>query len=256
MKQFTFTAIALALLTQACKKPLDEMADYYPTVRTESVTLLPNGTVKVVGRILSEGDAPIDYAGICVDTVAKPDMLAGQAVAELNGDQFTVIYSGFDPYDTYYFRSWATNEHGYSYGNVLSLDSIAAVPVVPPCTSTNNTANIGTSTGTQTYYPIAAPEQYMGVWSFQANTNSNNITYRFGGSMSTGVYTTTTNTDPAPGQARISFVSGFYNAVLAAGSSVYMEQLSATSWRITVCQAPWSTGTSTFYFNTRFTVNS
>ena len=91
MKHFSLAAIALVLLTQSCKKPLDDMADYYPIVRTESVALLPNGTVKVVGRILTEGDAPIDYAGFCVDTVAKPDMLVGQAVAELNGDQFTVV---------------------------------------------------------------------------------------------------------------------------------------------------------------------
>jgi len=256
MKHITLTALAFAVLTQACKKPLDEMADYYPTVRTESVTLMPNGTVKVVGRILSEGDAPVEYVGFCADTTAKPEMLDGQAIAELNGDQFTAIYSGFDPYATYYFRSWATNEHGYSYGNVLSLDSIAAVPVEPPCMPANNTASIGTGTPAQTYYPIEAPEEYFNVWSFQANTNAHFITYRFGGGMGTGIYTTTTNTDPAPGYARISFVSGFYNAVLSAGSSVYMEQLSPTSWRITVCQAPWTTGSSTFYFNTRFTVNS
>jgi hypothetical protein len=256
MKHLAPLTLGLLLLATACKKPLEEMADYYPSVRTESVTLRPDGTVLVVDRLLSEWDAPFEYAGFCVDTTGRPEMLDAQAIATVSGDRFEAAYGGFDPYTTYYFRAWATNEHSYSYGNVLWLDSIAAVPVDPPCTPTNNTANLGTGTPAQTYYPIEAPEEYMNVWSFKANTSAHFFTYRFGGSMSTGIYTTTTSSDPAPGQARISFISGFSSGVLAAGSPVYMEQLTPTSWRITVCQAPWTSGSATFYFNTRFTVSA
>jgi hypothetical protein len=245
--------VAVWVLT-ACEKPLPDARAYYPTVITESVTPQPDGSVVAVGRISDQGHTAIVAAGFCVNTNPLPEMLDAQALANVDGDRFRVVYDGFSSTGTYYFRAWATNESGYSYGDVLSLTDIQAQPVVPPCTPPLGQASPGGGLMTQSYYPISAPTESMGDWVFEANTSAHFFDYRFGSALGTGIYTTTTSMSPAPGTVYISFVSGFTSGVLQAGHEVYVNELTPTSWQITICQAPWGSGP--YYLTTKFNVPS
>jgi len=256
MNKFHFVPLfALALI--ACEKPLDDVKDYYPRVTTESATVQPDGSVVVVGRVTYTGPTDIEAVGFCASTAPMPEMLESQALANLEGDRFTATYSGFATVGTYYFRSFATNGSGYSYGDVIAVSDIEAEPVVPTCTPALNSIAPGGGLLPETYYPssISSPEQTFDGWEITANSSAHNLTYLFGSALTTRIYTTTTSTDPAAGQVRISFFSGFTSAALYSGSPVYVNQLSPTQWEITVCLAPWG-ASSNQKLTTRFRVSS
>jgi hypothetical protein len=240
-------------LIYSCRKPLKDIQDYYPNLKTVSATVLPDGSVEVKGEIISEGAAPVEYWGFCAGTMPEPKMLDAQAIAD---NTFTVIYSGFSTNTKYYFRTWATNQYGYSYGNILYLDSISATPVTPPCTPPPNSVNIGGANPTENYITIGTPAFNMtsNTWDFQAQSNSNVVNFKFGENLKTKVFTTTTiSSSPGAGKVYISFSSGFISGVLNTGSLVYVNQINSTTWNVTICNALWTYNTSTFYFTTEFT---
>ena len=244
--------IALAILYSGCKKALLEVEDYFPKVRTETVTANPDGSVTVTGVIVSQGASPVDVAGFCSSGSPLPIMTDNQAIAQVSGDHFSVTYSGLAPYTTYYFRSWATNEHGYSYGDPLRIDSVMAVPVTPPFTPEMNTISPGGGLQEDYYYPLQAMEQNPGVYELRAQGGYISMRYYFGTPLQTGVYTTQNSVNPGPGQMKLVFYSGTITAGLNNGSPVYVNQLTPTSWEVTICYAPWSLGSGTAYFTTRF----
>lgn len=258
MKKLIFTLIALGviLLTNSCRKALKDVNDYFPKVKTISAVIQTDGSVKVTGEIESEGEAKnavIDMAGFCVSTNSEPKMLDMQRIATLDGTTFTFIYpvTEFSVDSSYYFRSWATNNYGYSYGDIIRVDSIIATPVVAPCTLTNNTVNIGGSTPTYSYYNVDAPDSYN---FFIASSGGPSVHFQFGSALTTGVFVTTTNSSPAFGEVHVSIYSGFIYGGLSSGSNVYVNKLSASSYEVQICNAPWvpSTGGSPINFNTRF----
>lgn len=234
----------------SCRKVQKDVYDYYPEVKTVSVTVLSNGSVEVTGELISEGAAPLEHAGFCVSTNPLPNMLEGQAFAD---NTFSAVYSGFSPGTKYYFRSWATNAYGYSYGNVISLDSVVVPNLTAPCTPTMNSINIGGGNPTQTYYNVDVPTYSSSGWDFQALSSSNTVNFRFGSELTTKIYTTTAATNPSSDQVRVNFYSGSLSGTLSAGSSVYVNQTGSNTWEITICSAPWTYSSSTFYLTTKFT---
>jgi hypothetical protein len=249
------TLLALALL--GCKKPLDDVRDYFPRVTTESASVQPDGSVVVVGRVTHTGPSEMVAVGFCASTSPVPEMLESQALATLSGDRFTATYTGFATTGTYYFRAFAVNGSGYAYGNVISLSDIEPEPVVPTCTPNLNAIAPGGGLFAETLFPstITSPQQGFSGWEVTGNSNAHNLTCLFGSALSTRIFTTTTSTSPGDGEARISFWSGFTSAVLYAGSPVYVNQLTPTQWEITICQAPWGASANQ-RLTTRFRVNA
>lgn len=261
MRQTTlFAILSLALLwmtAPSCNKALKDPMEYYPQVKTTSVTVQTDGTVLVQGDVISEGEGEIGYVGFCCGTMSVPEMLSRQLISSnFDGTHFTAVYSGFSVDSTYYFRSWATNGYGYSYGDVLSLDSIVAMPVTPPCTITMNTVNIGGSTPTESYDYVTQPAMSLGNWEFDAVANATTAEFTFGSALNTGIYTTTTSTDPGNGQVYVQFTNGSIGGVLSSGTSVYVNMISTGVFEVTICSAPWVYSSSTLTFKTRFTVPS
>ena len=208
--------------------------------------------MQLQGEIISDGNKSIDYAGFCFSTNSSPKMLDNQLIADVQGNKFTATYSNFDINTKYYFRSWATNENGYSYGDVISLDSISATPLIPPCSPGMNVVTIGS--GNETYFSVDTPSfSSVSGWSFQANSNSINLTFNFGSRPRTKIYTTTQSDTPSEDQVYIEFFSGPFAQSLSDGSPVYVNQTGTSRWEMTVCAAPWTYGSSTFYFTTQFT---
>lgn len=249
------TAIALLTLNNSCRKALKDVNDYFPKVKTVSAVVELDGTVTLTAEIESKGEAKnavIENVGFCVSTNAEPKMLEGQVISSTDGTTFTATMpvTQFSVDSTYYFRSWATNNYGYAYGDIIALDSIIATPVTAPCTLPNYSVNMGGGTGTFYYYNITAPDTYN---YFSAATSSGpTVNFQFGSALTTGVFHTTTDPSPLSGEVYVSFYSGFISGALANGSNVYVNRLSATSHEITICAAPWTYSSSTFYFNTHF----
>lgn len=250
--------ISFLTLTISCRKALKDVNDYLPKIKTVSALIQTDGTVLVEGEVISEGAASIEYIGFCYSTSINPNMVSNQMRVTTNGTKFSAIYpgSGFDVDSVYYFRTWATNYYGYVYGNDVSLDSIIAMNITPPCTNIMNTVSEGGGQPTASYTNISPPVNYMNEWEFTAQTSSGpTVNFTFGSIITTGIYTTTTNTSPGYGEVNISFFGGFISGTLSDGSSVYVNTIGSGVYDISICSAPWQYNSSTFYFNTRLTVN-
>ena len=248
--------VFILFLNNACRKPLKEVDDYFPVIKTVSAVVQDDGSVLVTGEVESEGkakDAVIRYVGFCVSTGAEPKMLEKQLIAELSGSHFTGVYpaSLFSVDSLYYFRTWGTNRYGYSYGNSIALDSIIAVPVTPPCNLAMNMVNIGGSQPTAYYDDIKGPSTDNSI--VATSFNGPSVTFEFGSALTTGVYQTTTNSSPVGKQVFVSFYYQFISGALNTGSKVYVKKINSTRYEISICEAPWNYNSSTFYFNTRLT---
>jgi hypothetical protein len=257
MKKLFLGIVTLAMffVSGSCRKALNNVNDYFPKIKTVSAVIQTDGSVKIIGDVQSIGMAKnsvMDQVGFCVSTSAEPKMLDNQLIATLDGSTFTKNYpvTMFSVDSVYYFRSWATNNYGYVYGDIIRVDSIIATPVIAPCTLASNSVNIGGGNPTYYYSTVGAPDTY---YYFSASTGSGpSVNFQFGSPLTTGVFHTTTNTSPSFGEVFVSFYSGFISGALADGSNVYVNMISASTYEITICSAPWTYSSSTFYFNTHF----
>lgn len=256
IKILRLLAICVVLLSNSCNKALKDVDDYFVKISTVSATVQTDGTLLVKGNIESIGNGPVEITGFCYNTQGNPEMLDNQIIATIDGNTFSVTYpcSNFSVDSAYYFRSWATNDYGYSYGNTIRVDSILAPSVTPPCSLTANTVRISSSTGTFTYTDVTVPSYYMGEWSFDGSSGGPSVSYTFGSALTTGIYTTTSNTSPGAGQVYVSFYQGAISGALNAGTSVYVNTIGSGIYEVTICNAPWVYSSSTFYFFTRMTV--
>lgn len=253
--------IVVSIQTISCKKALKDVKDYYPEIKTISATVLPDGKVEVIGEFISEGGAPVEYAGFCGnDSIIVPKMLNNQLIATKQGDRFSAIYEGLNTNKRYYFRSWAANEYGYSYGNVVYVDSIKPAYIKAPCSPTVNTINIGGNTPTERYSNIGSPEGSGLNWTFRAQSNSYVVDFEFAKKPVTKTYTTILYTPSSSSpqdedKVHVTFRGGSISASLNEGSPIYINQLSEGKWEIIICDAPWqfsSNSSTNLYFTTQF----
>jgi len=251
---YSLLLCASVFMLSTCKKVQKDVMDYYPKVTTVSATVNADGSVTVKGTIVSQGASPIEYCGSCMGTMPVPKMLDNEAIASSpQGNDFTAMYTGFNSGTKYYFRAWASNGDGWSYGNIISLDSIVTQPVVAPCSPTMNSVNIGGGNPTETYYSVGVPTLGTSSWDFTASSNANTVNFRFGESPVTKIYTATSNMSPAPNQVNVGFYSGMISGSLSDGDQIYVNKTGSATWVITICNAPWLYNSSTFNFTTKFT---
>ena len=224
-----------------CEKVEKDVNNYYPRVKTVSATLLPDGSVVVLGTIISSGTTSIEVAGFCADTSDAPAMLKMQALATFfTPDSFYVIYDGFERNKKYYFRSWAGNENGYTYGNTVYLENITPTPVTVPCSPTTNTVDFGTGYGAMAFSEIGVPSFTSSTWDLEADCYSGaKLNFSFGSKPVTGRYAITTNPSPNSGEVYVALYTGTYSSKLNSGSYVYINEAQPGILTITICQAPW-----------------
>lgn len=256
-KQIIYLGSLLVFIsTISCHKAKKNVRDYYPVVTTTSTIITDDGDVLVNAKIESTGDQPLEYVGFCMDTLPEPNMLSNQMVVNaVDGADFSYTfpnistmldYRAFNPNKTYYFRSWAANGNGYSYGNTISLNNIKGAPVIPTCTLNPNQLNGSPYTSvTQPYLNSSG-----NTWDFQAQSAFYGTLYfRFGSKMRTKVFTTVDYQSPNLNQVYVGFNSSEF---LKSGSKVFVSETSANVFEVTICTAPYSLNSSTSYVNTRF----
>lgn len=251
-KYFFFCLWVFPFLS-SCTKVEKNINDYYPLVKTISAIVLPDGTVEVKGRIISEGSSPITHVGFCSDTLGSPKMLSNQIIAKLDGDEFSAIYLEFNMYKKYYFRSWASNGNGYSYGEIIYLENITPINVTPPCTLDLNTVDMGLGNPIQNFYLVTSPEQATLNWELEAHANSCWYEFYFGSFPKTKIYDITTSSSPENDEVQVCIYSNYFSGYLSTGNLVYVEQTDTNSWVISFCEIPWTVYGSLFYQSAKFT---
>ena len=166
-----------------------------PAITTIAITAITATTATSGGNILSDGGAPITARGVCWDITQNPTILNATAFASLvdffslnaktsDGTGigiFTSSILGLSPGTTYYFRAYATNNAGTSYGNQVIGTTNAVLPTISTTATSNITETTVTSGGVITY-DGGSPITARGVcWSTTqnptiANSKTNNGT--------------------------------------------------------------------------------
>lgn len=247
MKRIIIISLGLIVLG-SCQKALKDMDDYYPEIKTESVEVLDDGSVRVKGSLISEGASELEVIGFCMDTVDEPHMTTNQVLVNKS---FEAIYSGFDIGRRYYFRAFAVNDHGYVYGNTLTLDSIRPAIIDAPCNPPMNTVSNG-MLGQQNINLATGPSYSDNMWKMNAYASQCDIYLEFPEKPYSRVYKAVDRFDtPKADEVRMYFNMGNM-ASLKDGSPIYVTQLSATEYEITICDSDWSWNNQTLKFTTHF----
>lgn len=92
-----------------------------PTVQTGAVSDIMMDSAIASGSIINVGWDDISACGICYGTAPNPDLNGLHADSEVFLGQFSVSINGLNPNNTYFYRAYATNGAGTSYGAELSF---------------------------------------------------------------------------------------------------------------------------------------
>ncbi len=120
-KQLIMITASLCLWV-ACKK--DQPAPpTLPEVTTSPVTV-SGGIATGGGELIDDGNSPITAIGVAwSSTNTTPTVADDTTKNTISGVTFTATVDGLTPSTTYYFRAYATNAVGTSYGDVLTVNS-------------------------------------------------------------------------------------------------------------------------------------
>ena len=112
------------------------------TLTTSMATALTYTTASSGGNITNNGGANITVRGVCWSTLTMPTISLSTKTIDGSGvGTFSSSLSGLLKNTTYYVRAYATNNIGTSYGNQISLTTLATTPAL----LTTNTATLITS---------------------------------------------------------------------------------------------------------------
>ena len=94
----------------------------FPNVTTSPINSISNTQATCGGIVVSDGGSPVSNRGVCWSTSPNPSINLNTKTSNGNGTgEFSTTISGLVPNSTYYFRAFATNSNGTSYGNQFSF---------------------------------------------------------------------------------------------------------------------------------------
>ena len=249
-----FLIISFALtLTWGCRKALKDPEDYYPEAEMTSATVMPDGTVKVVGEVISVGKykgSVIDVVGFCATTGNKTPLLdERQITATLEDNTFTAYYPAgyFDADSVYNISAFATNHYGYNISPFKSFGSLF-LDVTPPCNLAVDYYQSGINTGYYSSVQEVSPNE------FWASNGPVRCSIEFATTPIAGVFKT--NAYAESGKVKCSFYQGGSWYAITSGSDVYVEKINATVYRVTLCSAQFQVGSITVNASTSFDIGN
>jgi predicted phage tail protein len=101
-----------------------------PAITTSLVTAITSTTAVSGGTITLDGGASITARGVCWSLNANPTTSDSKSSDSNGMGQFVSSLSGLIPGTTYHLRAYATNSAGTAYGNEISFNTPAALPVL------------------------------------------------------------------------------------------------------------------------------
>jgi len=95
-----------------------------PTVNTQSASLIGPDSAVLVGSVVSDGGSVLTDRGFCYATHSNPTI--SDFVSHVNGGvgAYNTTIKNLTPNTTYFFRAFATNSAGTSYGLILSFNTL------------------------------------------------------------------------------------------------------------------------------------
>ena len=146
-----------------------------PSVATSAtVTDKTGNSATVGGSIYTDGinfdfnASSVTQMGICYGTSTSPTISDSKKTVTVAQGAFTVALTGLSQTTTYYYRAFATNANGTSYGEVKSFTTQTGAKV-----NTNSTTSIGKTTATLRgyIYPNDATVTGWGFYLYKQNAD-------------------------------------------------------------------------------------
>lgn len=210
----------------------------YPTVTTQAVTVLADGSVRVQGKVDWHGSQPL-YRGTSMQADSAPALENEQLIADSTGlDTFSVVYSWdhFEHGTPYYFRAWAANEHVFTLGKALQLGYVAPPFVAVPCSPRDSVVALGDTVIDIGTIQLYQSDQNACIFSFYSEyTFLNKIYIEFYKKIKTGIYETAS--EPSPGKVAVGLIGPLSNEAWAEiKGTIYVNEISPNTFDITLCE--------------------
>lgn len=101
-----------------------------PTVITEKALNVTHNTVSMGGTVTNDGGSDVLESGICYALAPNPKVSDFKVVSGVSMGSFSVAVNVLRENTMYYFRAYAINSKGLTYGNEQSFKTLS-MPIIP-----------------------------------------------------------------------------------------------------------------------------
>ena len=118
-----------------------------PVLTTTDASAITSSSVNSGGNVTNDGGSPVTARGVCWSTSQNPTIADSKTTDGIGSGIFTSTITGLIPGSTYYFRAYATNSIGTTYGNQVIATTNATLPTITTTVVSVITATTATSGG-------------------------------------------------------------------------------------------------------------
>lgn len=105
-----------------------------PEVETVSVAVAEEGILEITGRVIEDYGHIVSYSGFCLSTLTTtPEMRNSQILYGETEGEFNALIPYTEEGVDIYVRTFAANDYGYNYGNVLKFTTPDFLSPEVPC---------------------------------------------------------------------------------------------------------------------------
>ena len=115
---------------------------------TTTIANITSSSVTGGGNITSDGGVTVTSRGVCWSTNQSPTTADSKTTDGSGTGSFTSSITGLKPGTLYYFRAYAINSNGPSYGNQATATTLAVLPTLTTSTLTSITTSSAAGGGT------------------------------------------------------------------------------------------------------------
>ena len=153
-----------------------------PTVITNSATEISTTTANLQGKIVSSGISDVTARGFIYGT--DSENLTDSIASTDNTDEFSVSLSNLESGKRYYFKAFAANDDGVSYGSVRSFRTLGPPSVTVYYPEWRDTTSVSLKASVEAGGEISSNKFYIGTdrsslseVSGEVNFSNNDSTY-------------------------------------------------------------------------------
>lgn len=118
------------------------------TLTTTAIANITSSSVTGGGNITSDGGVVVSSRGVCWGTNLSPTTADSKTTDGSGTGSFTSSITGLKPGTSYYFRAYAINSNGTSYGSQVTATTLAVLPTLTTAALSSITTATATGGGT------------------------------------------------------------------------------------------------------------